>query len=172
MLNQENVYLALRLFSLYIIVIYLPGTIQFVQFLFTNNDVQGGLIFLLSAIPPFIGVYLWLYARKLTRHFIIERTIAPSEGKVPELNIFKLACILLGLYLMVINLPYIVSNIYFYSAQTGALEAQNMDPSLYSSFPEGLVAQIISAVVGFTLIVGNGFYAYWLERARTFGLKK
>ncbi len=179
--NYSNIYLALRVFALFIVIISYDAPLQFfLMYLESFNDLQDTKIFsselnttVLASIPLIIGVFIWVRAEKLAPLFTTRNSSASNSSNEYPLATLRVACIIAGLYLIINNLPFLASNYFIYSGLAYELGfINNVEPSQLSSLSHAILTQAIAILFGTLLILGSNILSRWLNKIKTFGLEK
>ena len=174
--SQEVAYLTLRIFSLFIIVTNLQNPMLHLYPYFFGSFESAtfsldGITLIIGMTPLFMGIYLWLSSKKLVSLFMLSSSKKDLELSGQSLDTFKLAIVILGLYLMAVSLPNIFYTLNFF-LETYDSSVYQIDQSTYNHFYAKLAQHSISFIIGFSMFVGSNFYIKAFHYGRTMWLNK
>ena len=119
MTSKEIVFLTLRIFGLYIIVTNLNFFINQLSSLWQYQAQDNQLVAVLVAhfinfIPFMVGIYLWLSAERVSKYFLLKDSSSDSAVISTSIDIYRTAIIIMGIYLIVTSIPWLLSNTILY----------------------------------------------------------
>lgn len=129
-------------------------------------QINSGVIWMVATViaPIVLGLIVWFAAQPLAARVVGAQDGQESAGKPDPFNLQVLAFTMIGVFIIINDLPRI----------SGILYVAVSNPTAFAgapSFIEGLVMSSIKVVLGFALIAGAGFFTELFRRFREFGMK-
>lgn len=117
--------------------------------------------------PGIIGILLWFIAPKLSGYFLSETNVTTETQTKHELsNIQSMVMVLIGVYIVAVNIPNAVSVTYYLFTNT--VEVNGVD-AFDTKTLISAISNNLKLLLGVTLIVGSNLITNLIARLRTMG---
>ena len=152
---REISYAALRLMAVWLFIsITIPSIWGFIFYLslfgIQGNPNKSTMILLYSSqflISTFISLILWFYSESIS--WLIYNDETELESNYEDRKIIVISLIIIGAYLIVSNLPGLISNTY------SAIAERSISIKNNGGVVRGLIQNIVAIILGFICITGK-----------------